>query len=427
MKKINHIIIDHIKILLLGIVLGLFALILVHLLPTEPIKENILKSMYMIEKEFADNDLISGNHASLTGSFTDCLMLQYAAYTNEEHGLLEQVLLMYRSETCYEENFPDGWWPGYSLRDYLTGVEQPREVKYARYWHGYLVILKPLLLFADFDDIRLINSTLQLVLTGAIIIILERKNAHLLAKSWLVSLPFMYFFSTFASLSLSVCFYIMHAAVLVQMFMDEKLYHKNRYYEFFLVLGIVTAYFDLLTYPLVVLGYPLCVYFYFHWEDFKLNLRKLVAFSLEWVVGYGVMWASKWVIADVVTGEAIIEKALKAILERSDSAKTAGRMDGFVQVLICNVKAYSNWSFLLFVVAVVGVLLYMCIKARKVILQNLSGAAIYFVIAVFPFVWYFVMQNHSEEHWQFTCRILALTVFAGVTGAMKLCENKHNL
>lgn len=92
-----------------GAVLGLIALLLVHLLPTAPMREHVYWSLEMIEKEFEDEILVEGYTATLTGNFTDCLMLEHAIYEPENHSILEQTLNMYRSESCAET---DGWWGG---------------------------------------------------------------------------------------------------------------------------------------------------------------------------------------------------------------------------------------------------------------------------------------------------------------------------
>ncbi len=86
MKKLAYIVRNDIIILFLGSVIGLLALIAVHLLPTDPMKENIRWSMDMIEKEFADEVLITGYPATLSGNFTDCLMLEHAIYSNPNRG-----------------------------------------------------------------------------------------------------------------------------------------------------------------------------------------------------------------------------------------------------------------------------------------------------------------------------------------------------
>ena len=306
-KAIFHTIIKDSGLVVLGAVLGLIALLLVHLLPTDPMRKHVYWSLDMIEKEFEDEILVEGYLPTLTGNFTDCLMLEHAIYASDNHGILDQVLNMYRSESCETE---DGWWPGYSLKDYLENIPQPREAEYSRYWHGYLLVLKPLLLLTSFNTIRLLNSAVQLMLAGSVVIHLCRKKAYMLARAFLVSLPFLYFVSTYASLSLSICFYVMVIALLIQLRFDGYFDRKGMYGEFFLMTGMAAAYFDFLTYPLVTLVYPLCVFLYFHGKDRAGNLRKMIDYSVRWFFGYIGLWASKWLLTDLFTGSSAIKDAL---------------------------------------------------------------------------------------------------------------------
>ncbi len=427
LKNLVSVLGKHIVMLVMGVVLGVLALLAVHLLPTEPMVENVQWSLEMIEKEFDDEWLITGYQTTMTGNFTDCLMLEHAIYSNEAHTILEQALQMYRAETYDNEMDPEGWWPGYSLKDYVEGVEQPREVSYSRYWHGYLVVLKPLLLLTTFNNIRLINAAFQLILVGMVMIALGKKNAHSLAGAFLVSLPFMFFFSTFSSLSLSVCFYIMHISVLIQCKWGEQFEQKSIYAMFFFVIGMITAYFDFLTYPLITLGYPLCIYLYFNGSGLKQDIKKMLTYSVEWGIGYGGMWASKWLVTDALIGSATIQNALENAALKVQSAGNESRISGFGQVIVKCAGAYANWCFLIIGLAVMLVLV---VKMRKcglnLVRKNLQKAIVFIAVSVFPFAWWFVMQSHSEGHWQFTCRIFSLTVFACVTGMLKLCEGEES-
>lgn len=55
-----------------------------------------------------------------------------------------------------------------ALNDYANdvAVKEPirYEMTYPRYWHGYLVVLKPLLLFFNVSEIRLLNLLVQTAL-----------------------------------------------------------------------------------------------------------------------------------------------------------------------------------------------------------------------------------------------------------------------
>ncbi len=329
---------------------------------------------------------------------------------------------MYRGESYNGEDDPDGWWPGQSLKDYVENISQPREVSYSRYWHGYLVVLKPLLLLTTFNNIRLINATLQLILTGLVILALEKRCSASLAKAYLVSIPFLFFVSTFSSLSLSICLYLMLFGLLVQCKWEKQLYHNHLYGPFFLVLGMFTAYFDFLTYPLITLGYPLCVYFYLHSSNWQEDIKRYIFYIVQWFVGYGGLWAAKWAISDIFTESITMKDALEMVFVRTQSAENASRISGFFRTIMKNADVYVNLAFLIVIVAVMVFAVLKVYQRKGTITLKISSSVIFILIALLPFVWYFVTQNHSEQHWQFTCRILAVTVFSGVTGMIKICE-----
>ena len=247
-------------LIFLGTAIGFLTLMLVHFLPVEPMKEHVYWSLEMIENEFGNELAVTGYPATLTGNFTDCLMLEHAIYRSKNHSVLEQALHMYRGESCQGEE--EDWQPGRSLSDYVRNIPQSREVEYARYWHGYLVVLKPLLLLTSFNTIRLFNAALQLFMAGCVVMGFCKKNASGLAAGFLLALSFLFFSSSYASLSLSICLYLMLAVLLLQLRLDVALRKGNRYGCFFLVAGMAVSYFDFLTYPLITLVFPLCVYLY---------------------------------------------------------------------------------------------------------------------------------------------------------------------
>lgn len=413
-------IIGYTTVLIGGPLFGLILLLLVFLLPTEPMKSHIYSSKGMIEKEFTDEEVVDGFNTTLTGNFTDCLMMEHAVYTGN-HSVLEQAVNMYRGESYYSEEDETIWHPGESLIDYLEGRDQVREVQYSRYWHGYLVVLKPLLLITSFGSIRIFNSCLQLLLVGICIVLFGNKKRNDIATCFIISIPFLFFISTFASLSQSICMYLMLITVIVQLCMDEKLARQRNYALFFMIVGMCTSYFDFLTYPLITLGYPLVIYISLRGDKIKTALRSMIVLSANWGIGYFWMWFSKWIIADITTGSSTIKDAFGTILTRTGSAESMGRMQGFIKVINLNIGAYLNRGFILFIAVALLIFLLLGIKNRKnYFIPRINKFIPYAIIGAYPFVWWFITQNHSMEHWMFTCRIFAITVFGISLGVQKM-------
>ena len=409
-------------LLLGGAIVGLAALLAAFCVPTGPMRSHVYQSLPMLEREFTSSVLIENYPASMTGSFTDCLMLGNAVYTDGEHSLLERVLYVYRNER-YEG---DGWAPGYSLKDYLTG-NPGYEVEYARYWHGYLVFLKPLLWLTNFNTIRMLAAAVQFMLAGLLVMHYSKRTEYFLSGALLVSLPFLYFFGLYSSLSLSICFYVLMAALLVQERWHETFLSKGGYLEFFLLVGMATAYFDFLTYPLVTLGYPLCVAIYLGHDSWKKNMLHMISYSLEWTVGYLGMWACKWILTDILAGGNVIADAIDTIRFRTAAAGDLSPLSGFASVLQKNLSVYQNWTFALLLLAVGFVLCYKIWKGKNIVLEGRTWAQSLTVafVALLPFGWTFVVQNHSDEHWMYTCKMFSVSIFAVVCAIGKLIRTRQ--
>lgn len=384
-----------------GALLGILALVLVYCIPVAPMAENVRLSMPMLEREFVDGDVILGYPASTAGTFTDCVMLGSAVYDAGGHSKLEQAMYVYRAESGTE----DAWMPGYSLRDYLNGDTGQLELEYSRYWHGYLVFLKPLLYLQTVNSIRLEASIVQILLVGGILILCMKRGEIGLAASFLISTPFFYFFTLYQSLSLSICFYIMAFCLVIQLKYHEKLEEKGWYADFFLLTGMATAYFDFLTWPLVTLGFPLCVYLYLREGSAKQKLRKTAAFCMEWSAGYVGLWALKWILADLLVGGNTLVSAGNALTERTGTVSGVGLFAVWWE----NIAAYKNRAFVMLGVVILLWFLYCLRKKGRRFWKNID---IISFGGVLPFVWFGLTQNHSFEHAVFTFKILSITVFS---------------
>lgn len=403
---------------------GVLLLWLAYCLPTTPMIKNMGRSMEMIRSEFTDGLVIDGYAGTLTGNFTDSLMLEHAVYQSPDHTRWEQMMFMYRGENAEGE----GWAPGYALMDFLEGKTFTKEVEYGRYWHGYLVVLKPLLLLLDVGQIRMLTAITQLLLTGLILGLCFKRNEYYLGTAFLCSLPFLYFVSLPFSLSLSIVFTIMAVQMAVLLRHQEAFAEKNGYRWFFLFSGMAVAYFDFLTYPLVSLGIPLAACLYLQRKTWKESLRNMIVYSAQWGIGYIGLWAMKWVAGDLFAGGHVIRDALGTFHSRTGNAGEFNRLTGFVYVIKRNLSPYLDPVFILLFAGIMIWLMIRFVKADKkrkeegkAFAPNKTGWILMLVACYVP-VWFFAAENHSYEHWMFTFKIVSVSAFAGLL-ALELLLN----
>ena len=147
----------------------------------------------------------------------------------------------------------------------------------------------------------------------------------------------------------------------------------------------------------------------------------MAEYSVRWLEGYIGLWAMKWILTDILTGSSVILDAAATLKTRTYSADGYSRIEGFFRVVWKNMQPYHNRCYVL--LAGIALALLAGGMARRGVSRKFFQKMIpYFMLSLYPLGWFFVAQNHSAEHWQYTCRILACSVFALYAGFLKVQE-----
>lgn len=395
-------------------VLGTLLLVLVFCIPTDPMKKNVsrsLDSMIKSEEEVAD-DTFSQYIWANKETYTDAIMVQNAIERISGKNVYEHAMWVYHSDLE-----PEFWTPEASLTAYCEGETTDNMYlhEYSRYWHGYLIYLKPLLLIFSWSQIVNLGAVLQIILMLAVIIISIKKKQAGVGIAMVIGFLSMKPLLILASLTMWVCWCITLFALLYMLLRHDRLEEKGFYPEFFLVIGIFTAYFDFLTYPVVTLGFPLCAYFLINRRcTLKQSLQKVIGYCTCWGIGYAGMWACKWLIADVTLHTGTIKDALWSILGRTEAIGGRPRMNGGFYVISLNLQEYNQELYtvvavILALLALAAVILAVFKTSAKPVLLRVVPFAIIFCI---PFAWIIVVQHHSALHARFTFRIIGVAALA---------------
>ncbi len=385
---------------------GYLLLVAVYMLPTKRIDDNVAKSAHIMQEEDAVRCLVHGNLSTAQDNVTDSLMLLIAAHPEDEPAFVEAVKNELDAYSFNLGNTARGL-----AEKYLGNAPDEGSIAYSRYWHGYLILLKPLLLIMSYGKIRFLIGFAQLALVMCIVGILCYKKQPLMA----VPVVLVYLFMNPAVLSLSMQYnsiFTITFAELLLIAVNEKFYENptNWIYHFF-VTGIAVAYFDLLTYPLVAFGVPFIFLIARYGKKNGRNFLQLIKSGLSWVIGYALMWAGKWLLADIITGQGTIKAALGQVMHRiSGSSEVTGESLPYLKLAATaigrNLELVKVWLVIGAVLAVCGLVLV--IIKRK----GLFSAICIWILGLMPFAWYAVLANHSSIHMLFTYRNMAITIFA---------------
>ncbi len=417
-------------ILILGsALLGILALTLVFALPSDRVKENVFSDVdVMMTKEEPESDFLQYVFKNKE-SFTDAIMVQNALEDIEGKSAYEHAIWAYHRDLGEDVV----WTPLETLPALKEGADPSQMYlrTYARYWHGYLAYLKPLLSIFSWQTVVILGIAVQLLLLGAVIAVAVKKKQIAIAVTLGVGMLFMKPILVHVSLTMSICWVITLLALLVQMWKHQWLTEKKLYAEFFLFVGVLTSYFDFLTYPLLTLGFPICAYYLMSREkNLKEKMGHLIANTIGWGIGYIGMWAMKWIISDLTLQTGTIRDAVWNVIGRTEAIGGRPRFNGAFYVMGINLKEYSLpiYSVMAIALGIVVVVLVALAWRRAGWKKMVFFLIPLLVVAISPFVWITVVQHHCALHSRFTFRIIAVTAMAlsciGAECVRILKENK---
>lgn len=405
--------------ILIAALVGALLLTAVYLLPTAPMEANLADSAATFESEGTYPVLFSWCTSQLD-NYTDAIILQNAAH-NSGAGPLTQAMAVQRHAI-------GGLNPAESLvQHYAHGVEFDAEEPYYQYWHGYLLYAKPLLMLLNYDGIRVVNTVVQLTLLALLVFLLWKKDMKRYILPFLIAIAFLMPAAMAKSLQFTSCYCIFMAGSIALLLMKDRLEAKEAY--IFLTLGIATAYFDFLTYPMATLGVPAVIYCCMRRRTtVGETLFKGIKLCFSWGVGYIGMWASKWILGSIVIGGNVLTAATEALTERSSLTGAQGDnpvLNLYVSLMV-NVKSFIMTPVTLVMAVVVTVLLVLLIlairKHKPAFIDLVRGVFPFLVLACLPPVWYLATTNHSIIHHWFTNKALIATVLAALCALVKMRE-----
>lgn len=386
-----------------GIGVGYGLLLLVYLLPTAPMRTHLADSAALLSGEHEYHRVIPGVVSTQLDNYTDSWMMGNAVYDSPRS-------VWKRALTCTSADFGGG--PLDGLVRYLGGEEGYHEVDYTRYWHGYLVFLKPIFLLFDYADLRVFNVVFQLLLVIFIFRAVSKMGYEGEAWGYVLSILFMMPVVIPLSIQFSVIFYLTNLAVLILLYWYDWIAEKIGLLLYFQLIGMCASYFDLLTYPLASLGIPLvCVLLIEADRDSWTKVRNIVSFSVSWGFGYGAMWAGKWILSTLVLRDSVIANALSQILLRASHTQN-GEPITVLDTWLRNVEFYFEKPYFILIILCMAAFFAGIFRSRSQLADVCIDILPFLLVAVMPFVWYALAGQHSYEHHWFTFRGLAVTVFA---------------
>ena len=382
------------------VALFLCAMLAVHTIPHAWIERHAVESGRQLQ-DCGKYPRLWGNPLLRIDTFTDALMLNMAWCADESRPL--DAALQNRYYTDDDMNVFE------RTQDVLNGrmSADGYYYSYARYWHGYQTLLRPMLVLTDYQGILWANAVCLLLLLALCLWAVGRYLSWRVAGLFLFSLALVALPVVLVCIQFSTCFFIALLAVFVILCCPGLTRNAVAACCTFFVIGALTAYLDLLTTPTLTLGLPLTVCLLSRpvWQSSKWVLRL----TSVWLGGYALLWVSKCVVAQLLTDYDIVGSFLHAVQVRSVTG--ASTLWAPVQSVLGNVPFYLLGS-LLFIAAVLCLALIAGLWrwGRRNEAARMNAWLV--LIALQTPCWYLLTLQHSSVHYWFTWRALASTFFA---------------
>ena len=398
-KKIGIILVVY--ILLMAVFTG--AMTRSYSLDDKRIISHVSESAETIEREGMYPKIMISSEKSWLDNFTDSWMLTIAMGV-EGNTPLQQAAGCYYINAKTAENRVD------NLLKIVKGEKEVEVKEYARYWHGYQVFLRPLLQVFNYEEIRYINMFGIMGLFVMAACLLKEKIGTESAVAFVISMLMSMIIIVPMSMQFSSIYYVTMISIVLLTMFSKKIMKKDLMYAYFFLVGAFTSFFDLLTAPIMTLGFSLVVYTYLELKDNGIgkNTVEIISKSFSWSMGYLMTWSGKWVIAQFITKKEIIKDALAQILSRTSSRINEVEISK-VEAITKNLAKYINGVNIKLILALIVITLILFIIMKK---KNSINMLPTVLVAFYPIVCYLVMTNHSFLHFWFTYRNLTVSCFA---------------
>lgn len=378
------------------------AMIVAYSLPNDKIQWHIKEERdYIVSQTYSS--IIKGSTLDM---FTDQLILNTAM--NKGKSKEESIIVRAFENSRYSE--PNGD-QAVALQKTIDNAELYNNQEYARYWHGIQTIVRPLLLFFNYQEIRVLLMFLVFLLFALAIISIYKNFNTLYAIAFAFAITAVCFFIV----PMAIQYVNVFAILFIGVILVNTLYRmkkQNLYGYLFFILGGLVVFFDLLTTPLLTLGIPLIFVMLLRNKEgvkFKNIFIEMIKLSVLWCIAYGSIFFTKWVIASLVMHQNIILNAFEQIVFRTSGneacpATKLGAIKANFEHLYTN-----SLGFLFIIITIVW--LITLVKYRKSF-KEMKIVPILLLIALYPYIWYSVCAGHSTAHHFFTYRLQAITILS---------------
>lgn len=265
---------------------------------------------------------------------------------------------------------------------------------YSRYWHGYQIIYRPLLMVFNTQQIMTLLWGIYVILLAVVTNTLWGKYDKYSILAFLIMHVVFILPVGFKSITYIPVYFIMLLGV--YLVSNTKL---SPVYIFSL-LGLLVSFFDFLTVETLTITVPMIFYIYIKNKEESLKIKNCIKCGVSWLFWYSFAYIYKWTIATVAYNQNYFKKAIEEITKYKSMF---GRQMSFkinINNLFFGVVSYNTSYYFIIISAIV--LLIALYLFRK---EGTEKCLICIIaVCLVPYLRYLVLAGHSYEHAYFEYR-----------------------
>lgn len=393
--------------LIISIIVGTFLLCISYELPTEKIFNNVKESYLLLKNETNYYSVTSTVSGSIQDNVTDAIYLNEALINNEYNGFFTS-LYGYNYLTKKSDDSPVA-----ELSKIFEENNRNIEPSKYRFWNGWELVLKILLQFFDYSNIRYLNLILQSSLMFLLLYLMHRKGLNRYELPLLILYLFINPFAMALTMAYSGYYYCMIVPCIIILLFNDWLNKEDRYYIFFELIGVATFYFNMNYIQLMTFAVPYI--FVLLVNGFPKTIKKAVFHTLRygvfWFVGYSGMMIGKWIIFYLCTGSNIFIEMLDVIIFRTSSGygKKIHRYNALLENIFV---AISNiWNVLIEFIFIFVIIIGIYKKKNRLFKKNSVDIFVIIESLIAVIVRYIIFANHTIIHSFVTYRLIGIFLF----------------
>lgn len=296
--------------------------------------------------------------------------------------------------------------------------KEPANYNYNRYWHGYQILWRPMLVFFNVNTIRYICMAIYICLLIFFVYKSIKEKYTGLAIGMVLMNIFHIIPFGFNALEYIPVFLI---TIIISCLILCK---KIQLQPALILSGISVAFFDFWTSETLTLTVPCVIYAYISNKENKLKIKEIIYGIIYWVSGYGATFLYKWGLSSLIYKENFFKEAIDKYNMHSFSDNLFSNFFSVkynINILLLNQSSISTtFKWIVIFIIMLAIFIYFFKKENSSIKYILTISS----IALIPYIRYIVFKGHSREYVFFTYRAQLVVVLI-IT--LLICETNIKL